>query len=159
MKDVVRKHHLEPYIRLSTQVVQAEWLEPVQAYKVVIQDHKGLRSTLMANVIISATGVLHIPRMPDIPGIGTFKGKVFHTSQWDASADLVGKRVAVIGNGSTGYVGRSVPSALTLMETRSSAQIMSEIPKIEGIQVTQFFRTPNWILPGVRRGSLRCVEE
>jgi cation diffusion facilitator CzcD-associated flavoprotein CzcO len=101
LKDVVRNHHLEPYISLNTEVIEAEWLESAQAYKVKTQNDKGIRSTLMASIVISATGVLHVPRMPNIPGIGTFKGKIFHSARWDTSADLVGKRVAVIGNGST----------------------------------------------------------
>ena len=102
MKDVVRKHNLEPYIHLNTEVIEAEWVESAQAYRVVTQDSKGLCSTFMANIIISATGVLHVPRMPNIPGIETFKGKLFHPARWDPSANLVGKRVALIGNGSTG---------------------------------------------------------
>jgi 4-hydroxyacetophenone monooxygenase len=106
MKDIVRKHDLEPYIRLNTEVVEAEWVESAQAYLLMIQNEKGIRSTLTANIIISATGVLHVPRMPNIPGKETFKGKLFHSSRWDTSVDLVGKRVAVIGNGSTGYVVR-----------------------------------------------------
>lgn len=102
IKDIVRKHDLEPYIRLNTEVIEAEWVESAQAYRVMTQDNQGLCSTLMANIIISATGVLHVPRMPKIPGIETFKGKLFHSAQWNSSADLVGKRVALIGNGSTG---------------------------------------------------------
>jgi 4-hydroxyacetophenone monooxygenase len=102
MEDVVQKHDLEPYIVLNTEVVEAEWVESAQAYRVMLQNDKGIRSTVAANIVISAAGVLHIPRFPNIPGIDTFKGKLFHSSQWDASVDLVGKRVAVIGNGSTG---------------------------------------------------------
>jgi len=102
MKDVVRKHKLEPYIVLNTEVVDAKWVESAQTYILMIQNDKGIRSAITANVVISATGVLHIPRMPNIPGIGTFKGNMFHSSRWDSSVDLVGKRVAVIGNGGTG---------------------------------------------------------
>lgn len=102
MKDVVRKHNLEPHIMLNTEVVEAEWVEPAQAYTLIIQNGKGIRSTLTANIVISAAGVLHMPRMPNVPGIDTFKGNLFHSSRWDSSVGLVGKRVAVIGNGSTG---------------------------------------------------------
>jgi 4-hydroxyacetophenone monooxygenase len=102
MKDIVRNHGLEPCIVLNTEVVEAKWVESAQAYLLTIQNEKGIRSTRVANIVISAVGVLHIPRMPNIPGIETFKGRLFHSSQWDSSVDLVGKRVAVIGNGSTG---------------------------------------------------------
>lgn len=103
-KDVIRKHRLEPFITLNTKVVLAEWQSESQAYKVITEDAKGDRSTLTANVIVSATGILHIPRMPTIPGIESFQGKIFHSSRWDTSVDLRGKRVAVIGNGSSGLV-------------------------------------------------------
>ena len=102
MEEVVRKHDIKPHIVLNTEVVEAEWVESVQAYRVMTQSDKGIRSTLMANIVISALGVLHIPRMPSIAGIETFKGNLFHSSRWDTSVDLVGKRIAVIGNGSTG---------------------------------------------------------
>ena len=104
IKDVIHKHRLEPYIILNTKVVLAEWLSEAQAYKVTTEDTKGNRSTLTANVIVSATGLLHVPRMPTIPGIESFRGKLFHSAKWDTSVDLTGKRVAVIGNGSTGLV-------------------------------------------------------
>ena len=45
---------------------------------------------------------LHHPKLPDIPGRGTFVGAAFHSARWDDAVDLRAKRVAVIGTGSTG---------------------------------------------------------
>ncbi len=93
IKDVIHKHRLEPYIILNTKVVLAEWLSEAQAYKVTTEDTKGNRSTLTANVIVSATGLLHVPRMPTIPGIESFRGKLFHSAKWDTSVDLTEKNI------------------------------------------------------------------
>ena len=52
-------------------------------------------------MLISAVGQLSRPSIPDLPGIGTFEGPAFHSAQWDHSADLRGKRIAVLGTGAS----------------------------------------------------------
>jgi cation diffusion facilitator CzcD-associated flavoprotein CzcO len=54
-----------------------------------------------ADFVIMATGVLHRPAMPDTPGLHSFTGPVVHTARW-IDIETRGKRVAVIGTGSTG---------------------------------------------------------
>ena len=103
VKGVIQTHKIGPHIRLNTEVIHAKWDSGLQAYKVTTEDKiAGTRSTLAAQIVISANGMLHVPKMPVIPGLDTFKGTVVHTAKWDKSLDLRGKRVAVIGNGSTG---------------------------------------------------------
>ncbi len=82
----------------------------------------------VADVVIAATGVLHHPNVPDIPGLEDFAGPVFHSARWDHSVPLEGKRVGVIGNGSTGV------------------QIVSAVSKIAG-KLVHFQRSPQWIMP------------
>ena len=82
----------------------------------------------VADVVIAATGVLHHPNVPDIPGLKDFAGPVFHSARWDHSVPLEGKRVGVIGNGSTGV------------------QIVSAVSKVAG-KLTHFLRSPQWIMP------------
>src|SRR6266436_3767569 len=53
------------------------------------------------DVVITATGILHHPVYPDIAGVKDFKGVAFHSSRWDHSVSLKGKRVGIIGTGST----------------------------------------------------------
>ena len=65
---------------------------------------------------------------PDIPGLDTFEGPMFHTARWDDSVALSGKRVGIIGTGST------------------SAQIVGEVTKKVG-HMSVFQRTPHWITP------------
>lgn len=78
------------------------------------------------DIVISATGVLHHPALPDIKGLSKFEGHQFHSARWDHSVDLAGKRVGVIGTGST------------------AAQIVGAIAaEVEHLSVFQ--RTPQWM--------------
>lgn len=60
------------------------------------------RETASHDFVISAAGVLREPRMPDIDGLADFDGPAMHSARWDHGVDVTGKRVAVIGTGSTG---------------------------------------------------------
>lgn len=80
-----------------------------------------------ADFVIAATGILHHPAYPDIRGLNDFKGAMFHTARWDHSVDLAGKRVGIIGTGST------------------ACQVIAEIAKTAG-ELTVFQRTPQWVL-------------
>ncbi|GAA1028488.1 MULTISPECIES: NAD(P)-binding domain-containing protein [Amycolatopsis] len=86
------------------------------------------RGTFTARSIISGTGPLHIPSVPDLPGVERFAGTAFHSSQWDHEFDFAGKRVAVIGTGA------------------SAVQFIPEVAKQAG-HLSVFQRTPNWCLP------------
>lgn len=81
-----------------------------------------------ADVVIAATGVLHHPSYPKIDGLESFEGTCFHTARWDHSVPLDGKRIGIIGNGSTGV---QLVSALV---SRAS-------------KVKHFQRTAQWIMP------------
>ncbi len=78
--------------------------------------------------VVCATGVLHHPRLPKIEGIHSFDGPSFHTARWDHSVSLQGKRVGVIGTGST------------------AVQIVPKLAAQVG-HLTLFQRTPQWIFP------------
>ena len=81
-----------------------------------------------ANVLISAAGALSDPKMPDIEGVDSFAGEVFHSARWNHDSDLTGKRVAVIGTGA------------------SSIQIVPEIAaQVARLDVYQ--RTAPWVIP------------
>jgi cation diffusion facilitator CzcD-associated flavoprotein CzcO len=54
---------------------------------------------ITSDFLVSAVGTLNEPKMPDIPGMDEFQGKIMHTARWDWNVPLAGKRVAVIGNG------------------------------------------------------------
>ncbi|RRJ83222.1 flavin-containing monooxygenase [Aestuariirhabdus litorea] len=95
---------------------------------------------LEADLVISATGILHHPAYPDIEGLEQFEGECFHTARWPDKLSLKGKRVGIIGTGST------------------AAQVIPELVKEAG-QVVVFQRTPQWIYPAPDReydASLRA---
>jgi cation diffusion facilitator CzcD-associated flavoprotein CzcO len=83
-------------------VVSAEWSAKEQLYHVITKDVKsGERFSTTAKIVISALGILEVPRFPDITGLSSFNGAKFHSARWDSSVALGGKRVAVIGNGAS----------------------------------------------------------
>jgi cation diffusion facilitator CzcD-associated flavoprotein CzcO len=81
-----------------------------------------------ADIVIAATGVLHHISYPQIAGLDSFAGAMFHSARWDHSRSLNGKRIGIIGNGSTGV------------------QLVSALSKLD-CQVKLFQRTPQWIIP------------
>lgn len=83
--------------------------------------------TFIVDFVLSATGILHHPATPDIPGLATFRGASFHTARWNHGVELRGKRIGVIGTGST------------------AAQVIPEMVKV-GAKVAVFQRTPQWIV-------------
>lgn len=80
-----------------------------------------------ADFVVAATGVLHHPFTPDIPGLDSFSGDVVHTARWDDQTETSGRRIAVIGNGSTGV------------------QIISALQPDAG-HIAHFVRTPQWVI-------------
>ncbi|MFF4408076.1 flavin-containing monooxygenase [Streptomyces sp. NPDC001404] len=118
---------LRSHIRFDSEVRAMRWDTERLLWEI---DAGG--GALTADVVVSATGPLADPKVPDVPGLGGFPGKVFHSSRWDHSYDLRGKRVAVIGTGA------------------------SAIQLVPGIQpdvrrLTLFQRTPPWVLPRADR--------
>ncbi|MEU6309850.1 NAD(P)/FAD-dependent oxidoreductase [Streptomyces sp. NPDC047014] len=124
---------LRRHIRLDTEVLLMRW--DADALHWEIETSAG---TLTADVVVSATGPLSDPKMPEIPGLAGFPGKVFHSARWDHDYDLRGKRVAMIGTGA------------------SAIQIVPAIaPEVE--RLTLFQRTPPWVMPRTDR-AITAVE-
>ena len=88
----------------------------------------GTGERVRADVLIDATGPLHIKNYPQIPGLESFEGTLFHSADWDHSFDLEGKRIGVVGNGSTGV------------------QMMEPLSEVAS-HLTMFQRTAQWIFP------------
>ncbi|HEY9437820.1 MAG TPA: NAD(P)/FAD-dependent oxidoreductase [Streptomyces sp.] len=119
---------LRPHIRLNHEVLMMRWDEDGLRWE--IQCANGAAVT--ADAVVSATGPLSDPKVPDIPGLDGFPGTVFHSARWDHDYDLAGKRVAVIGTGA------------------SAIQIVPSIqPKVA--KLTLFQRTPPWVMPRLDR--------
>ncbi|MGH3935475.1 MAG: flavin-containing monooxygenase, partial [Pseudonocardiaceae bacterium] len=123
LRDCVRLFRLRDHLRLRHEVLDACWDE-ARAYW-------SIETTLgrfTATVLVSATGQLSEPALPQLPGLEYFTGTAVHTSQWDHSLDVTGARVAIIGTGA------------------SAAQLVPAIAdRVAALHVFQ--RTPAWVLP------------
>jgi len=119
---VVEKYEVQPAIRFREAVDTCEFIDG----RWRIRTSTGRDD--VADVVIAASGVLHHPFTADIPGLETFAGARFHSAQWDHSVDLKGKRVGVIGTGST------------------AIQITSAIVDQVG-RYDLFQRTAQWVMP------------
>ena len=119
---IADRFSLRDAIQFGQEVEAAQWQE----------DHWWVRTkdaeTYEGDVLIAATGVLHHPRYPDTKGLHDFSGECFHSARWPDDLSLAGKRVAVIGNGSTGV------------------QIVTALAGIAA-HVDHFQRAPQWIMP------------
>lgn len=121
---VADKYDLRRHMRFNSVVEGARWDEDNKFWIVNVANNESITATYL----LTATGFLSQPRMPDIPGIETFAGKVIHTTKWDDSYDLDGKKAALIGTGAT---------AVQLIPTIA--------PKLEELTVYQ--RTAIWVTP------------
>ncbi|AYG82318.1 Baeyer-Villiger monooxygenase [Streptomyces hundungensis] len=119
---------LRPHIRLDHEVTMMRWDAERLRWKIEVANG----TTLTADVVVSATGPLSDPKTPEIPGLDTFPGKVFHSARWDHDYDLRGKRVAMVGTGA------------------SAIQIVPAVQP-EVARLTLFQRTPPWVMPRMDR--------
>src|SRR5689334_8859057 len=96
---VAERLELRPFIRTGTRVVSAAFDKSTHRWTVTTD--KG--EVFQAPFCIMATGNLSLPRVPDFPGLESFKGRWYHSGLWpEESVDFAGRRVGVIGTGSSG---------------------------------------------------------
>jgi cation diffusion facilitator CzcD-associated flavoprotein CzcO len=125
LEHVADRFELWPSIRLETRVTAATFDESSSRWTVTTND--GARYT--AQYCVMATGCLSAAQVPDLEGLDRFEGVWFHTGNWPREGvDLSGKRVGVIGTGSTGI------------------QVIPELVE-EAEHVTVFQRTANFSVP------------
>lgn len=124
LESVVDAYGLRPHFRINTAIVEARWSEADHTYTVTAAN--GFTDTY--HVVVSAVGLLSAPRLPDWPGLDRFRGVQFHTATWPPALRLKGKRVAVVGTGS------------------SAAQIVGSIAGSVG-QLVVLQREPATVLP------------
>ena len=125
---IVDKYNLRDRMTFNTKLTEAAWDEESHRWNIVIQNQDGDLEQISSNAIISASGLFNTPKLPDIPGIKNYQGKMFHTTAWDHDFDYTGKRVALIGTGSTGL------------------QLARGVAERAG-RLTVFQRTASWVTP------------
>ncbi|KAI8280842.1 putative sterigmatocystin biosynthesis monooxygenase stcW [Colletotrichum sp. SAR11_240] len=126
IKSTVRKWNLDRDLQLNTRVIGAQWQEAKGQWKVTVE-HEGKQREEHCHVLISAQGVLVHESWPDIPGLRDFEGHITHSALWDHNYDYSNRKVAVIGNGSSGI------------------QIVPQMQKLPGTDVVNFIRGQAWV--------------
>ncbi|KIX98316.1 uncharacterized protein Z520_05617 [Fonsecaea multimorphosa CBS 102226] len=106
LKNVARRYDVERYVKLRHLFLGAQWQASDGKWEVEIEElEKGRKFTDRADILIKATGILNRWEWPDIPGLRNFKGTLLHSADrksWETRLDPKGKRIAVIGGGSSG---------------------------------------------------------
>lgn len=120
LKKLAKDLDIERHIVFGTDITAATWEDG--QWRLTTADGRDIR----ADVVYAGTGFLREPMLPKLEGRDTFEGPAFHSARWDHSVDLQGKRIGVIGTGSSGL------------------QIVSELGR-QGHDVTHFCRTPQWV--------------
>jgi cation diffusion facilitator CzcD-associated flavoprotein CzcO len=139
--DCVDRYELRSHIRFNTELSEARYDENSHTWHVRTTSGDSIE----ARFLVLAMGALNRQKFPNIEGLDRFEGARFHSSQWDPSADVRGRNVAVIGTGA------------------SAVQMVPEVAPLAR-HLTLYQRTPAWVLPrmdfrvgGWLRGMRRFV--
>lgn len=142
LRRVSREHRVHPHIRFHCEVAAARWDEREQLWRIATgtaaegtsdtqaasEEGEPRTREITAEILIAGPGPLAEPKLPEIEGIDSFAGTIFHSAQWDHEHSLLGKRVGVIGTGA------------------SSIQFVPHIqPEVARLHLFQ--RTPPWVVP------------
>ncbi|MFM8703017.1 MAG: flavin-containing monooxygenase [Planctomycetia bacterium] len=124
LERIATKHGLMERIRFNTEITRLEWDATARHWRRTAADGR----SFTADIVVAGVGGLHVPRVPDIPGLDRFEGPAFHSARWRHDVGLAGRRVAVIGTGA---------SAIQIVPA-----IVDTVAKL-----LVFQRTPPWVLP------------
>ena len=120
------RYGLGPHLRFTTPVRGAYWDDECMVWRVITTGG----DEIVADAVVSAVGMFNGLNIPDIPGLDSFGGTLFHSGRWRHDHDLTGETVAVIGSAA------------------SAVQFVPEIAAKVG-QLHVFQRSPQWVLPKV----------
>ena len=123
LKSCAERFGIIPHIRFAHEVLDATWDEDAHEWHI-----ETTRGPMRASILVLGNGPLSDPVIPDLPGLASFEGDVFHSAAWRHDIDLTGRDVAVIGTGA------------------SAIQFVPRIqPNVR--QLHLFQRTPPWVVP------------
>lgn len=123
LQHIVKRHDLRKYMSFNTEMTAATWSDETERWHITCATGQ----TFVVRYLVSALGIISRMHYPDIPGLSSFTGDLIHTARWP-DVNLTGKKVGIIGNGSTGV------------------QVMQAIAPVVG-KLTSFQRRPQYSVP------------
>lgn len=127
---------VRPHIRFDQRVTSARFDEPNAVWRV----ETATGETFVGKYLVLGIGALHEPSTPALPGLSSFRGRVFHSANWDHAFDAEGKTVATVGTGA------------------SAIQFIPQLAK-RAKQLRVFQRTPAWVMPKLDRAVSASAQE
>ena len=124
----VERFGLAPHLRLGTTVASARFDDTGGQWELDLVPNEGPPEVVRADTVVFACGQLNRPHVPDLDGLATFAGPMWHSARWNHECDLAGKRVGVIGNGA------------------SAIQFVPALAD-ECADLAVFERSPNYVVP------------
>ena len=121
-EDVAKRYGVDSRVVFNKEVATADFVDG----RWYLETTDGDQDT--CDFVIAATGVLHHPNIPEFEGADSFRGAIFHSAAWDHTVPIEGKRLGVVGTGS------------------SAVQICCGVTD-QVDHLTLFQRTPQWIMP------------
>jgi cation diffusion facilitator CzcD-associated flavoprotein CzcO len=125
---VARKYSVYERTKFNHSVDSCKWNEANRKWTVEVLGKDGNKTAYVVDYLISGIGALHVPAFPNVPGVGSFKGREVHAAEWREDIDCRGKRVIVVGSAA------------------SAVQVVPSVAEVAS-QVTVIQRTPNWLAP------------
>lgn len=125
-RHVVKKYGLRKHFQFNTELLAAQWGEEECRWVITLSTNEVLK----VKYLVTGLGLLSKTNFPKIHNLDKYKGELYHTARWPDNVSLKGKRVGVIGNGSTGV------------------QLITAIAKADEVkQLLTFQRNPQYSVP------------
>jgi len=129
LTSVAGRYGVERFVKLGHKVVECRWEEEEGKWHVLVQDPDGNTFEDIGDVLIAARGTLNEKAWPEIDGLRDFEGEMMHSADWNEDYDFRNKKIGIIGSGS------------------SAIQILPQLQRVEGTQISAFIRNRTWISP------------
>ncbi|KAM3415348.1 hypothetical protein BST61_g8877 [Cercospora zeina] len=129
IEDTAKKYGADRFIKLQHEVTECRWSQDLGKWFVHVKQPDGTLLKDRGDILVSARGLLNTKQWPKIPEFERFEGEVMHSAAFNEDYEFRNKRVGIIGSGS------------------SAIQIVPQLQKIPGAQLSCFIRSRTWISP------------